>query len=395
MPKIYITMLGEFTIGYRGKVISQNDKRGKKMLTLLQYLIAHREREVSQSELIEQIWPDSENPANALKTLIHRTRDALTEVLPEGTELILSNHGSYRINPEAECFIDSGEFAKLCNMADNESLSRTKRVHLYKKAFSLYKGGYLSSSSYETWVLPINVYFHTLYFAAVDKCVRLLYPMGKFSDIIMICEKAMIISPMDEKIHEHLIRAMVAIGEYGAAANQYEYIKRLLLEQYGTPPSPRLTELYELTVKPRSDTQKNLEVVLGELSEDKLSEGGYFCEYEVFKYIFRLYKRESIRLKTKLSMCLVTLEGKNGEELTHNKLLTKEMQKLGDCIGVSLRMRDVFTKYSRAQYILLLPGADGSSSAGIKSRIMSKFQRYQEKMEICAQFDFKDLSGDK
>ena len=138
--------------------------------------------------------------------------------------------------------------------------------------------------------------------------------------------------------------------------------------------------------------QRNLEVVLGELSEDKLSEGGYFCEYEVFKYIFRLYKRESIIQKTKLSICLVTLEGKNGEELTDNKLLSKEMQKLADCIVVSLRMRDVFTKYSRAQYILLLPGADGSSSAGIISRIMGKFQRYQEKMEIRAKFDYKDLN---
>ena len=385
-------MLGEFTVGYRDKVISEKDKRGKKMRTLLQYLIAHREREVSQNELIEQLWPDSDNPANALKTLVHRTREVLSGILPEGTEFILANHGSYRINLDVDCFIDSGEFAKLCDMADNESLSRTKRVHLYKKAFSLYKGGYLAASSFETWVLPINVYFHTLYFAAVDKCVRLLYPMGKFTDIITICEHAMIISPMDEKIHEHLIRAMVAMGEYTAAAKQYEYIKRLLLEQYGTVPSPRLTELFELTVKPRSDMQRNLEVVLGELSEDKLSEGGYFCEYEVFKYIFRLYKRESIRQKTKLSICLVTLEGKNGEELTDNKLLSKEMQKLADCIGVSLRMRDVFTKYSRAQYILLLPGADGPSSAGIISRIMGKFQRYQEKMEIRAKFDYKDLN---
>ena len=75
-------MLGEFTVGYRDKVISEKDKRGKKMRTLLQYLIAHREREVSQNELIEQLWPDSDNPANALKTLVHRTREVLSGILP-------------------------------------------------------------------------------------------------------------------------------------------------------------------------------------------------------------------------------------------------------------------------------------------------------------------------
>lgn len=391
MAKIMITMLGSFTISYKDKVLDESDKRGGKMRLLLQYLIAHRDRDISQNELIELLWPDSNNPAGALKTLTHRTRAKLAEVLPEGTEMILNNYGSYKFNKDLDCFIDSGEFAKLCEQADNEALSRTKRVHIYKEALKLYSGSYLNASSDNTWVLPINAYFHTLYTSAVEKCVKLLIPMGKFTEIVKICEKAMIIDPFDEKTHEHLIRAMVALGEYSLAAKQYEYIRKLLQEQFGSAPSARLTDLYELTVKSRSDTQMNMDTIIGELVEDDLPNGGYYCEYEVFKYIFRLYNRESIRNKTALSLYLITVAGKNGEELTDIKQLDKHMQKLSDSISASLRMRDVYTKYSRCQFIILLPDADGSSDLSIRSRIIKKFQRYQNKMELSLKFDFRDL----
>lgn len=393
MAKIRINMLGEFSISYKDKTITEMDNRGSKTRLLIQYLIAHKDKEITQNELIELLWPDSSNPASALKTLVHRTRETLSQYLPEGVDMIINNHGSYRFNNDLDCFIDSDEFIMLCNQADNEGLSRTRRVHLYKQAFALYKGGYLTASSDELWVTPIYVYFQAKYILAVDKCAKLLYPMGKFTDIVRICTKATLYSPADEKVQEHLIRSMTALGEYDIASKQYEYFRSMLFEQYGTAPSSRLVQLYELTVKPRNEIQNNIDVIVGDLTEDMQTEGGYFCEYEVFRYIFRLYMRECKRLNTRLSMFLITLESKDGSELTDSKQLQKAMQKLSDCIGVSLRMRDVYTRYSRCQYILLLPDADDSSEISIRSRIKSKFLRYENKMDIAAKFDFCNLAN--
>ena len=383
-------MFGEFTISCGDKKLSENDIRGSKTMRMLQYLIAHRNRTISQSELIDILWNDSDNPVSALKTLVHRARGILKDYLPEGTELILSERGTYRFNSNLDHYIDSGEFEKLCKEAGNEELSRTRRINLYKKALAIYKGGYLSSCAEETWVMPIDVYFHTLYTSAVEKCVKLLYPMGKFSDIVMISEKAMVINPYDESTHEHLIKAMVALGEYSLAANQYKYLKKLLYEQYGALPSSRLTEMYELTVKPRNETHRNLDIILGDLWEDELTSGGYFCEYEIFRFIFRIYCRENSRVKSELPLLLISLS--EGDKEPEGKSLTKAMQKLSDCISSSLRKRDIYTRYSRSQYILLLPSTPIDNVDVVKKRISSKFTKYRDKHGIGLIFDVADIS---
>lgn len=384
-------MFGEFTISCGDKKLSENDVRGSKTTKLLQYLIAHRDRTISQNELIELLWQDSDNPVNALKTLVHRTRELLKNYLPQGAELILSDRGTYSFNTDLDYHIDSGEFEKLCKDAGNEVLSRTRRVNLYKKALALYKGSYLSANSDETWVMPIDVYFHTLYTSAVEKCVKLLYPMGKFSDIVMICEKAMVINPYDETTHEHLIKAMVALGEYSLAANQYKYLKKLLYEQFGSAPSSRLTEMYELTVKPRNETHRNLDVILGDLWEDELTSGGYFCEYEIFRYIFRLYCRENSRVDNELPLLLISLSDESEDGL-QGKALARAMQRLSDCISKSLRKRDVYTRYSRSQYILLLPATRIEDVSIVKERIASKFAKRKDKHNIKVTFDVRDVS---
>ena len=52
MDKLKITMLGEFSISYGENVITEQSKRSKKMWTLLQFLVAKHNREISQKELI-------------------------------------------------------------------------------------------------------------------------------------------------------------------------------------------------------------------------------------------------------------------------------------------------------------------------------------------------------
>ena len=89
MPnKIHITMFGQFSISYRDKRLCENEYRGSKMILLLEYLIAQRGREITQNELIDLFWSDSKNPANALKTLVHRTRAMLDEMIPCGGRVI-------------------------------------------------------------------------------------------------------------------------------------------------------------------------------------------------------------------------------------------------------------------------------------------------------------------
>ena len=69
------------------------------------------------------------------------------------------------------------------------------------------------------------------------------------------------------------------------------------------------------------------------------------------------------------------------------------MDKLSLSISNSLRMRDVYTRYSRSQYLLLLLEADRDSFKKIEDRIMTKFRRSRTMDNIKIRFDFNELSA--
>lgn len=81
---IHVSLLGDFTmrhcVGTEEYVLTERDSTSKLLWTFLEYLSFFSKRGVTQGELIEVLWGDSEgsrNPANTLKTLLHRGRAAL------------------------------------------------------------------------------------------------------------------------------------------------------------------------------------------------------------------------------------------------------------------------------------------------------------------------------
>ena len=85
-PILHIQVLGKFTLRYGETVISDEDDRSRKVWAVLAYLIYHREKIISQQELVDLCWGEdtrSSDPHNALKSVIHRIRATLDK-LQEG-----------------------------------------------------------------------------------------------------------------------------------------------------------------------------------------------------------------------------------------------------------------------------------------------------------------------
>ena len=86
--RISVRFLGEFQLEVRGRSLTEEINRSKKMANLLAYLIYHRDSIISQEDLIRALWPDSRriDPVTSLKTLIYRTRKLLQEYgFPKGS----------------------------------------------------------------------------------------------------------------------------------------------------------------------------------------------------------------------------------------------------------------------------------------------------------------------
>ena len=90
-PILQIQVLGKFTLRYGETVISDEDDRSRKVWAVLAYLIYHREKIISQQELVDLCWGEdtrSSDPHNALKSVIHRIRATLDK-LQEGDVFVL------------------------------------------------------------------------------------------------------------------------------------------------------------------------------------------------------------------------------------------------------------------------------------------------------------------
>lgn len=379
-----INMLGEFSIGSadgKARITDQNN-RSKKSLALLEYLITFRNREISQNELLDLLWPEGEadEPVNTLKTLLHRTRaslDALGEGL--GKQLIISRRGAYAWNNDINVYIDLEEFESLTQQAFSASID--ERLDLLLDAIKLYKGDFLPKSSMEMWAIPISTYYHSLYLKTVHMALDLLSDAARFSEIIDICSTAINIDTFDEKLHLAMIQALTSSGMQQAAKNHYNSVTELYLNKFGINPSPELTALYKEIIRADQSTEMNLHVIRDDLRENERIPGAFYCEYEFFKDIYRLMARMAKRSGAVMQIALMTVMDSGGKPLSR-KQMTSAMERLMGIIQLSLRNSDVFTRFSVSQFLIMLPSANISDSDIVLQRISRNFKKEYPHMNI-------------
>ena len=387
MDRLRVTMLGEFSVTYGDNTINEHSKRSKKLWLLLQYLTINHNRMVSQSELIDILSGEDEgvNPTSALKTKIHRLRDILSELKCE-LPIIISVNGAYSINPELEISIDAEEFEgafKAASAAENHE----EKLRLILEAVNIYNGDFLPKSAYEAWVVPLNTYYRSIYSKAVRIAVELFTESGKLHEIIAMCSRAAIVNPYDEYIHYSHIKALAELGEQESAIKQYEIVTNLMMNKFGIPPSKELVELYDTAIKSQNKAKADIDAVMDDLMEQRWVVGAFYCEYQIFKHLYQLEYRDSIRTGINLNICLLAVC--SGDELPAQNALNKAMERLQGCISRSLRGSDIFARYSVSQYVILLANTNEQTVALIMKRIEKAFKRENTNKDIGLKYTFK------
>ncbi|MBD5104438.1 MAG: diguanylate cyclase [Ruminococcaceae bacterium] len=388
MNKLKIAMFGEFSVTYKDNTVSEHSKRSKKLWLLLQYLVVHHNRAVAQSELIDILSREDEgvNPTSALKTQIHRLRDILSELGCE-TPIIVCINGAYSINSEIELEIDAEEFEKAFKEASSNE-DPDEKLSLILNAVNLYTGDFLAKAAYESWVVPLNTYYRSVYSKAVHIAVELLSTMGKLHDIIAICSKASAINPYDEFVHYSHIKALAELGDQESAKRQYETVTHLMMTKFGISPSKELIELYDTAIKSKKSVKSDIDAVISDLLEQRQVSGAFFCEYQIFKHLYQLEIRDAQRTGASINICLLTVNGSDGEMPAQNPL-NKAMQRLQDCVSRSLRGSDIFSRYSVSQFVIMLSNTNEQTGDLIMKRIEKAFKRENTNKDIELSYTFK------
>ena len=369
---IKINMLGTFSMEYDGNVVTDANSRTKQVWLLLKYLLANRNRDVTSEELVDVLWDEPiDNPNNALKNLVYRLRGLLDAVgRGENGEYIINKRGICRWNGDVDCIIDAEEMDKAYAKAEKDPTPDN-----YARVIDLYNGDFLESCSFEKWVVPVAVRYKNMFFECVRKYCDMLKADGRHEEIEVAASKAAKIDPFVERSHIDKMRALHAMDKKKEAMTYYEYVNDLFYSELGVIPSEELRSIYNEIVKGVRAIEAdilNIKEDLREKGSEKGIRGAFYCEYEVFKSVYRREARTLERNGQSIFVALFTLSASSGHNISGEKN-EQMMELLRDVLIGSLRRGDVVSRYSSSQYIAMLPTVTFENSDIIVKRIRKAF----------------------
>lgn len=389
---VTVSLLGGFSLEINGASLTDDINRSLKLWSVLAYLVLHRDRPVPQSEFIEMFWPDdhSSNPVNALKTLLYRIR-AMLEPLFGEVQPILAQRGAYMWNKAVVCDMDVDRFEALCRRAGDTSLSDQTRIGLYRQAVALYRGDLLPKLNHQMWLVPLNVHYHSIYLSAVKSLAELLDRAELFEEMQAVSQRASDLDILDEGLHTLIVRALLRQGKDTAALNHYEKATDLLYRNLGVRPSAELRALYTEIMATEKTLETDLGVILGDLKETAARPGAFVCEYGFFREAYRLEARRAVRSGTCVHICLITVALPDGG-VPPLKILSTTMDQLQEVLVKNLRRGDVVSKYSGAQYVIMLPAANFEDSTMVMERVVTSFYRQHRRNFLKLSYKIRALN---
>lgn len=376
---IYVSFLGKFSI----QLLDGANPDPKPPFTrlrqhsFLQYLCAFHDRPVSQEELIGAIWDggsDAGNPANTLKTTLYRTRQLLESIgIAQAKDILIYRRGFYSWAPQARITLDVEVFDRLYDQfyASSQLYQTLDRA---LEALAVFKGEFLANASGNLWALSMRTYYHGKYIKLARDAAGVLYEEGRLEEGIALCRSATTADPYDEETQLLMMKLLHAAGLTQSAIKHYEEVRGLFMDQLGVTPSQELAGFYRKLTRSGEPRELDLHVIRSQLLEEAPAAGAYFCEYTVFQNLYRHIARSTARTGQAIQLAMVVLYGAGGEALS-NKRCTEAMDALCNAIAKTLRTGDVFTRFSRDQYLILLPSSSHENAAMALERVAAAYRR--------------------
>ena len=367
-------MFGEFSITINGNTLTNLKGRTKRVWMLIQYLIAGRAEPAPMDRLLKEIWDGRAcgDPENALKNLVYRARTLLRELSGDQSQFIVFLNGTYAWNNQYECAVDSEQFLEYMEKARRTDAPVQERIEWYRRAVGVYRGGFLPKSAYSTWVISRSTRYAEHYNHCVLELCRLLAERKRYGEIIPVCETALRLFPYEEPTHALLLQAYSNTGQRSRAFDHYNRAVKMFYREFGVnlgdflrPRSSRPPE----SARPETD----LETIRSDLKEKTEARGAFFCDYEMFKCLYRSQVRSIPRTGHSVFLILFTITSPDGG--TPDPEATKSAsEKLKDAILTSLRKGDAVASCSSTQFIAMLQTVTVETAQGVIQRILRKFR---------------------
>lgn len=390
--KIRVNLFGCVRLTNGAVGIDEGMLHSNRLLTLLAYLILHREAPALNKVLCEQFIGDEyRNPEGTLKNLMCRLRRSLTML---GTdEYICTLAGGYRWNPEIQVETDYEQFDRLYEQFSCEQdVSRKKEICI--EATECYQGNFSSGIAEEKWIIPLYMQYQAQYLEIVKALGDIYEAEGEWSLLEQLCRKALVSEMLEEDIHGRLIRSLQHQEKTGQALEHYEEAKKLFSENFGGWSPKKLQDsLTNLPEDPESHILSLAEIKRN-LCEQASRKGAFFCGYQTFQMICRLEMRRIERLGISEYLLLLTLrrQGSLWKNAVVDFGMVRGLEVLEKILFKMLRAGDMVTQSSQTQFLILLPFCSYEAGVQVAERICKDFKKNLKRQKMELVYELEEVS---
>lgn len=377
MRKVEIHLLGKLEIKYNGMSLENISypKKSSKRWVLFTYLLLNRDRVVTRDELIDMLWPNGEvsNPANSLKILVYQIRRIIDDSgLISGNDSLLSVHTGYRINPDIDIVLDIDIIDELAYKM-GVATSYEEKISIVRQVAGYYSGNLYEGMIDSPWVASIQNKYVNLYKKIVSEGCALLYDRGEYQEVISHCNKAIMIQAYSEEFYYMMIRAYLALENFESANHIYAKLTEMLLTQYGEKPDQAFDIEFREKSKGNVKTNITFDNMLKLFSEDYSDDKGLYLSYNEFRVIYRVASRMKFEGDVSHHVCMFTLAAKKGTHL-REKEKDRLRNVLEEIIRTNLRRRDLFTRITLNQFVVLMAEMTDDEAASTIEQIVREYE---------------------
>ena len=374
---LFVHMLGDFYMELENKKLELPGSIFSKTKNLFLLILLYGEAGIEKRKAMELLYQNDDGDESSqygrFRVLVYRLKKYLIELGLMQENDTLHKKGVFCWQPqELEIQID----AKIFESAAKEALIN-QTAESFDRACTFYQGEFLTELTSEPWVAQKQVYFQNLYTQCVRSHLRLLNAGKHYGCMLEAAKRAARLYPYEEW-YIGWMEALMGMERWKEAFQVSEELEKNLMDQMGLRPSPEVQERVQKINMQIRGSSKQLWEIRQELEEKDYPQGGFFCNYSTFAWAYRYKIRKTARdgLSHYLLLCSLTEIQEGNSWFQEGEVLDTTMEYLGESITVSLRRTDIYTRYSKNQYLMLMFQMKQEDCSHISQRIEQKFRKY-------------------
>jgi DNA-binding SARP family transcriptional activator/tetratricopeptide (TPR) repeat protein len=241
-----ISLLGEQRIAVDGAVVAA--LRSPRAMSLLAYLVLHRDAPQPREYLAGLFWPGS--AGSQARTNLRRELHHLRASAPQVARSLTAGGATLCWRPGEDCRADVAEFETAAGAAE-AARSRGDGAGFRRaaaEAAGVYRGD-LMPACYDDWVTPERDRLHRRCLTLLDWLVEADTESGAYGEAIGWARRRIALEPLEEVGYRSLLRLHALAGDRAAALRTYHRCVSVLEQHFGVAPDRATTAEYERLVR--------------------------------------------------------------------------------------------------------------------------------------------------